>query len=184
MTALGFRKFNCFFGGRKCPKIALPILDLLRIDPKWSNSKLTMESLLKNSIAKNSTLKNQLHPHFTQNQDVVKGLQDYHSWINLTFPQFTKNEDLLLQILSNYLQRKIIYHPMLKPIYLEEMGKTFGDNFEAVFHIFGYRGHENSFYISATNYWCRIKFASFKIFLPFNFPFQIILTFTRRSRKT
>ena len=110
-----------------------------------------MESLLRNSLEVNSTLKNQFHPCFTQNQDIVKGLQDYYSWFNLSVEEFTQNEDLLLQILSNYLQRKIIFHPILKPIYPEEKGKTFGDNFEAVFHIFGYRNHGYGYYISATN---------------------------------
>ena len=110
-----------------------------------------MESLLRNSLEVNSTLKNQFHPCFTQNQDIVKGLQDYYSWFNLSFEEFTQNEDLLLQILSNYLQRKIIFHPILKPIYGFQKDKTFGDNFEAVFHIFGYRAHNDSYYISATN---------------------------------
>ena len=110
-----------------------------------------MESLLRNSLEVNSTLKNQFHPCFTQNQDIVKGLQDYYSWFNLSVEEFTQNEDLLLQILSNYLQRKIIFHPILKPIYGFQKDKTFGDNFEAVFHIFGYRYHGNSYYINATN---------------------------------
>ena len=81
----------------------------------------------------------------------MKGLQDYYSWYNLNPEEFTQNEDLLLQILSNYLQRKIIFHPILKPIHGIQKDKTFGDNFEAVFHIFGYRNHGNSYYISATN---------------------------------
>ena len=110
-----------------------------------------MESLLRNSLEVNSTLKNQFHPCFTQNQDIVKGLQDFYSWYNLNPQEFTQNEDLLLQILSNYLQRKIIFHPILKPIYGFQKGKTFGDNFETVFHIFGYRYHNLSYYISATN---------------------------------
>ena len=133
------------------PIIVLPILDLIGNDSKWSKSNLTIESLLRNSLEVNSTLKNQFHSCFTQNQNIVIGLQDYFSWINLNHQEFTQNEDLLLQILSNYLQRKIIFHPILKPIYPEEKGKTFGDNFEAVFHIFGYRDHANSYYISATS---------------------------------
>ena len=81
----------------------------------------------------------------------MKGLLDYYSWNDLDFEEFTQNEDLLLQILSNYLERKIIFHPILKPIYVHQVGKTFGDNFEAVFHILGYRSHGQSYYISATN---------------------------------
>jgi len=110
-----------------------------------------MESLLRNSLEVDSTLKQQFHPRFTKNQDIIYGLQDYNSWVNLTTQEFTKNENLLLQILSNYLQRKIIFHPILKPIYVHQVGKTFGDNFEAVFHIFGYRYHVQSYYISAAN---------------------------------
>ena len=150
LSALGLQKSKLFLGGRECPRIVLPILDLIGKDSKWSKSNFTMESLLRNSLEVNSTLKNQFHPCFTQNQDIVKGLQDYYSWFNLSVEEFTQNEDLLLQILSNYLQRKIIFHPILKPIYPEEKGKTFGDNFEAVFHIFGYRYHDSSYYISAT----------------------------------
>jgi len=151
LSALGLQKSKLVLGGRECPRIVLPILDLIRKDSKWSKSNFTMESLLINSLEVNSTLKNQFHPCFTQNQDIVKGLQDYYSWISSSFPEFTQKEDLLLQILANYLQRKIIFHPILKPIYAEEKGKTFGDNFEAVFHIFGYRFRANSYYISATN---------------------------------
>ena len=81
----------------------------------------------------------------------MKRLQDFYSWYNLNPQEFTQNEDLLSQILSNYLQRKIIFHPILKPIYHLQKGKTFGDSFEAVFHIFGYRFKTNSYYISATN---------------------------------
>ena len=69
-----------------------------------------MESLLRNSLEVNSTLKNQFNPCFTQNQDIVEGLQDYHLWYNLSYEEFSKNEDLLLQIISNYLQRQIIFH--------------------------------------------------------------------------
>ena len=151
MSLHELQRSKIFLGGRDCPKIALPILDLIEKDPKWSKSKLTMENLLRKSLEVNSTLKSQFHPYFTQNQDIVKGLQDYHAWRNLSFQEFTKNEDLLLQILSNCLQRKIIFHPLLKPIYVEEKGKIFGDCFEAVFHIFGYRYGPDSFYISATN---------------------------------
>ena len=151
MSALGLQKSKLFLGGRECPRIVLPILDLIGKDSKWSKSNFTMESLLRNSLEVNSTLKNQFHPCFTQKQDIVKGLQDYYSWIHFNHEEFTKNEDLLLQILSNYLQRKIIFHPILKPIYVIQKGKTFGDNFEAVFHIFGYRFHSNSYYISGTN---------------------------------
>jgi len=151
LSAHGLQKSKLFLGGRDYTIIALPILDLLGKDSKWSKSNFTMESLLRKSLEVNSTLKNQFHSCFTQNQDIVKGLQHYHSWFNLSVEEFTKNEDLLLQILANYLQRKIIFHPILKPIYPEEKGKTFGDNFEAVFHIFGYRFHANSYYISATN---------------------------------
>ena len=152
MSALGLQKSKLFLGGnRDFPQIALPILDLIGKDSKWSKSNLTMENLLRNSLEVNSTHKNQFNPSFTQNQDIVKGLQDYFSWMNLSFEEFTRNEDLLLQILSNYLQRKIIFHPILKPFYDFQFDKTFGDNFEAVFHIFGYRFHHNSYYISATN---------------------------------
>ena len=140
-----------FLGGRECPRIVLPILDLIGKDSKWSKSNFTMESLLRNSLEVNSTLKNQFHPCFTQNQDIVKGLQHYHLWYNLNLQEFTQNEDLLWQILANYLQRKIIFHPILNPIYDFQFEKSFGDNFEAVFHIFGYRYHDQSYYISATN---------------------------------
>ena len=153
MSVLGYQKSKLFLGGTKddFPQIALPILDLIGKDPKWSKSNFTMESLLRNSLEVNSTLKNQFHPCFTRNQDIVKGLQDYYSWRNLSYEEFTQNEDLLLQIISNYLQRKIIFHPILKPIYSVEKGKTFGDNFEAVFHIFGYRNYVQSYYISTIN---------------------------------
>ena len=110
-----------------------------------------MESLLRNSLEVNSTLKNQFHPCFTQNQDIVKGLQDFYSWFNLTQKEFTQNEDLLFQILANYLQRKIIFRPILKPIFVGQEGKTFGDHFKAEFHIFGYRYRTNSFYISVSH---------------------------------
>merc|ERR1712004_765831 len=151
LSALELQKSKLFLGGRECPRIVLPILDLIGKDSKWSKSNFTMESLLRNSLELDSTLKNQFHPCFTQNQNIVKGLQNYFSWRNLSFEKFTENEDLLLQILSNYLQRKIIFHPILKPIYGIQKDKTFGDNFEAVFHIFGYRNHAQSYYISATN---------------------------------
>ena len=108
-----------------------------------------MESLLRKSLEVNSTLKSQFNPCFTQNRYIVKGLQDYYAWHYLSFQEFIQNEDLLLQILSNCLQRKIIFHPLLKPIYVEEKGKIFGDCFEAVFHIFGYRFSTDSIYISA-----------------------------------
>ena len=39
----------------------------------------------RNSLEVNSTLKNQFHPCFTQNQDIVKGLQDYYLWFSLKF---------------------------------------------------------------------------------------------------
>ena len=144
------QRSKIFLGVRDCPKIVLPILDLIEKDPKWSKSKLTMESLLKNSLEVNSTLKYQFHQCFTQNQDIVKDLQDFFAWRNLTVQEFTKNEDFLLQILSNYLQRKITFHPILQPIYHGEESKTFGVNFKDVFHIFGYRKAGQSFYISAT----------------------------------
>ena len=136
-----------------CPKIVFPILDLIGKDPKWSQFKLTMHLLLLLSTAleANFTLKSQFHPCFTKNQNIVKGLQDYYAWRNLTFEEFTKNEDLLLQIISNYLQRKITFHPTLQPIYHGEESKTFGVNFKNVFHIFGCRKGLQSFYISATN---------------------------------
>ena len=153
MLDLGLQKSKLFLGLTQgdFPQIALPILGIIEKDSKWSKSNFTMESLLNNSLEVNSTLKNQFNPCFTQNQDIVKGLQDYHLWFNLSLEEFNQNENLLLQILSNYLQRKIIFHPILKPIYGFQKDKTFGDNFEAVFHIFGYRAHGNSYYISATN---------------------------------
>ena len=153
MSALVLQKSKLFLGGtqKDVPLIILPILDQIGKDSKWSKFNLKMESLLRNSLEVNSTLKNQLHPSFTQSQDIVKGLQDYHSWYNLTPRDFTQNEDLLLQIISNYLERKIIFHPILKPIYDIQFEKTFGDNFEDTFHIFGYRDHNPSYYISATN---------------------------------
>ena len=86
MSVLGLQKSKLFLGGRECPRIVLPILDLIGKDSKWSKSNLTMESLLRNSLEVNSTLKNQFHPCFTQNQDIVKGLQDYHNlWFSLNF---------------------------------------------------------------------------------------------------
>ena len=151
LSALGLQKSKLFLGGRECPRIVLPILDLIGKDSKWSKSNFTMESLLRNSLEVNSTLKNQFHPCFTQNQDIVKGLQDYYSWFNLSFEEFTQNEDLLLQILSNYLERKIIFHPILQPIWVPQIYKTFGDKFDSVFRICGSRNHGNSYYISATN---------------------------------
>ena len=153
MSALGLQKSKLFLGGNQenVPLIALPILDLIGKDPKWSKSNFTMESLLRSSSEVNSTLKNQFHPNFTQTQDIVKGVQDYYSWYNMNPQEFTENENLLLQILSNYLQRKIIFHPILKPIHVFQEGKPFSDNFETVFHIFGYRYHNFSYYISATN---------------------------------
>ena len=153
MSVFGLQRSRIFIAGTRedFPHLVFPILDLIGKDPKWSQSKLTIESLLRKSLEVNSTLKSQFHQSFTQNKDAVKGLQDYFSWGNLTIQEFTRNEDLLLQILSNCLQRKIIFHPLLKPIYVEEKGKIFGDCFEAVFHIFGYRYGPNSFYISATH---------------------------------
>ena len=155
LAALGLQRSKLFLEGTKYdfPQIVFPILDLIGKDPKWSKFGLTLHLLLLLSCALevNSTLKDQFHPCFTQNQDTVRGLQDYFLWSNLSPPEFTENEDLLLQILSNYLERKIIFHPILKPIYDIQEGKTFGDNFEAVFHIFGYRLRFDSFYISATN---------------------------------
>ena len=151
MSLLELQRSKIFLGGRDYPKIVLPILDLIDKDPKWSKSNLTMESLLRKSSEVNSTLKSQFHPYFTQNQDIVKGLQDYHVWSNLALQEFFQSEDLVLQILSNYLERKIVFHPLVKPIYVGQEGKIFGNNFEAVFHIFGKRYGTDSFYISATN---------------------------------
>ena len=150
---MGLQKSKLFLGLTQgdFPQIALPILGIIEKDSKWSKSNFTMESLLNNSLEVNSTLKNQFNPCFTQNQDIVEGLQDYNLWYNLSPQEFTQNEDLLLQILANYLQRKITFCPILKPIYDFQFDKTFGDNFEAVFHIFGYRYHGNSYYINATN---------------------------------
>ena len=152
LSALELQKSKLFLGGTTAdvPRIVLPILDLIGNDSKWCISNLTMDSLLRNSLEMNSTVKNQFHPCFTQNQEIVKALQDYYSWFNLSVEEFTRNEDLLLQILSDYLQRKIIFHPILKPIYVFQKEMTFGNNFEAVFHIFGYRDHSMSYYISAT----------------------------------
>ena len=155
LAALGLQRSKLFLEQTKYdfPQIVFPILDLIGKDPKWSKFGLTLHLLLLLSCALevNSTLKGQFNPCFTQNQDIVTGLQNYYLWSNLPHQEFTKNEDLLLQILSNYLERKIIFHPILKPIYDIQEGKTFGDNFEAVFHIFGYRLRFDSFYISATN---------------------------------
>ena len=89
----------------------MPILDLIEKDPKWSKSKLTMENLLRKSLEVNSTLKSQFHQCFTQIQDIVKGLQDYYLWRNLSTREFTKNEDLLLQILSNFLHFAMVSRP-------------------------------------------------------------------------
>ena len=152
LSTLGFQRSQVFLGGSKkdFPRIVLPILDLIGKDPKWSKINLEMESLLKNSSEVNPTLKHRFHPCFTQNQDIVKALQDYYSWVNLSTQEFAQNENLLLKILSNYLERKITFHPILKPVYPEEIGKTFDDNFKAEFHVFGYRCRDYSFYISAT----------------------------------
>ena len=151
MSGLGLTRSKLFHVESNFPRILWPILDLIGKDPEWSKCNFTMQSLLENSIESDSRLNNQLRPHFGKHQDIVTGLQDYYSWVNLSFGEYTKKEDLLLQILSNYLQRKIIFHPILKPTYVEQLGKTFGDNFEAVFHIFGYRYHAQSYYISARN---------------------------------
>ena len=128
----------------------MPILDLIEKDPKWSKSNLTMESLLRNSLEVNSKLKHCFHSIFTQNRDIVKALQDAYLWFNLNHQEFTQNEDLLLEFLSNYLERKITFHPILKSFCVYQIEKTFGDHFEDIFHIFGYRYHNYSFYISAT----------------------------------
>merc|ERR1712004_469730 len=93
LSALELQKSKLFLGGRECPRIVLPILDLIGKDSKWSKSNLTMESLLRNSLEVNFTLKNRLHQSFAQNQDIVKGLQDYYSWYNLNHQEFTRNED-------------------------------------------------------------------------------------------
>ena len=125
LSALGLQRSKFFLGGtiHDYPQIVFPILDLIGKDPKWSKSKLTMDSLLRNSLEVNSKLKHSLHQSFTQNQDIVKTLQDYYSWFNLSFQEFTQNENLLLEILSNYLERKITFHPILKPFYHEEISK-------------------------------------------------------------
>ena len=149
MSALGLQRSNCFLGGREFPRIVLPILDLIGKDPEWSNAKLTMEDLLTNSLSYQAT-KKQFHPSFIQNQDIVEGLQDYHLWYNLSYEEFSKNEDLLLQIISNYLQRQIIFHAILKPTYGFQNGRTFGDTFTDKINILGYRRHSQSFFISAT----------------------------------
>ena len=155
MSALGLQRSKIFVGGRRndFPQIVFPILDLIKKDTKWSKFGLTLRLLLLLSCALevNSTLKGQFNPCFTQNQDIVTGLQNYYLWANLPHQEFTKNEDLLLQILSNYLERKIIFHPILKPIYDFQKVNTFGKKYEAEFHIFGYRFHHHSFYISATS---------------------------------
>ena len=153
LAALGLQRSKLFLERTKYdfPQIVFPILDLIGKDPKWSKFGLTLHLLLSCALEVNSTLKGQFNPCFTQNQDIVTGLQNYYSWSNLPHQEFTKNEDLLLQILSNYLERKIIFHPILEPIYHGQEGKIFGNNFEAVFLIFGYRYGGNSFYISATN---------------------------------
>ena len=151
MSTIGLQRSKCFLGitRKDFPQIVFPILDLIEKDPEWSKSKLTMESLLRNSLEVNSTLKHRFHPCFTQNQDILKGLQDYHSWYNLDTQELAQNENLLLEILSNYLKRKIIFHPILKPVYDDiQKGNAFGD-FETEFHIVGYRFHIDSFYISA-----------------------------------
>ena len=157
LSTLGLQKSKLFLGGRECPQIVLPILDLIGKDSKWSKYELlTMPYyllLLSTCSDANSTLIRQLHPSFTQNvqnQDIAKGLVDYYSWSNLTFEEFTENEDLLFQILSNFLKRKIIFQPILEPIRIQQIDKTFGDNFDTVFRIFGDRNHGNSYYISAT----------------------------------
>ena len=154
LAALGLQRSKLFLKRTKYgfPQIVFPILDLIGKDPKWSKFGLTLHILLLLSCALevNSTLKGQFNPCFTQNQDIVTGLQNYFSWSNLNHQEFTENEDLLLQILSNYLERKIIFHPVWKPIYPGQEGKTFGESFDAVFRIFGYRYHGFSYYIIAT----------------------------------
>ena len=127
----------------------MPILDLIENDQEWSTFKFTMHSLLKNALEMDSTIKSQFHPYFTKNQDLVKGLQNDQSWVNLGFFEFFQNQDLLLNLLSNYLQRKIIFHSILQPIYQEQENKIFGENFKIEFNIFGYRYFHQSYYISA-----------------------------------
>ena len=149
LSDLGLQRSKLFIGGRDCPRIALPILNLIKNDPELCKPKLTMHTLLKNALEVDSTIKSHFHPYFTQNQDIVDGLQNYHSWINLTGLYFFQNEDLLWNLLSNYLQRKIIFHPILKPIYRGQESKIFGENFKIEFNIFGYRLGPQSYYISA-----------------------------------
>ena len=108
-----------------------------------------MDTLLKNALEMDSTIKSHFHPYFTQNQNLVVGLQNYHSWSYLTAVDFYQTEDLLLNLLSNYLQRKIIFRPILKPLCLEQERKIFGENFKIEFNIFGHRIGPQSYYISA-----------------------------------
>ena len=146
----GLQRSKVFLGGRESPKIALPILDLIEKDPEWSLTKLTMQTLLMKAFETNSAFQTKFHPIFTRNQGIVQGLQNYHSWSNLRFLEMIENEDLLLELLANYLKRKIVFLPILNPIYYFQDELTFGDNFETEFNIVGYRYHIDSYYVSAT----------------------------------
>ena len=150
LSDLGLERSKLFIGvGRDCPRIALPILDLIENDPEWSKSKFEMHTLLKNALEADSTIKSQFHPYFTQNQDIVEGLQNYQSWHYLGFFDFFHNENLLLNLLSNFLQRKIIFHKILNSFIPQPNRSIFGEHFKTEFNILGYRFGSNNFYISA-----------------------------------
>ena len=146
------KRSKVFLGGRDCPKILLPVLDLIHNDPKWSQSSFTLQSLLKVAITNDPKIKTgqaKLHSSFYQNDDIFQNLQKYFTWFNLTLTEYVDNEDLILELLANHLKRKIRFSPILKPIYQRNFGKTFGHEFEETFDIFGHRNHVYSYYISA-----------------------------------
>ena len=131
-----------FIGGRESPKIILPVLNLTQ---KYQ-SDMTMECLLERVIDQEAKAK--FHPSFLRNGDFLQNLQDYYLWFNLTATEFAENEDLLLELLSKHLKRKIRFIPILKPTDPLQVEKSFGDEFENDFSIFGYRFHDCCFYIS------------------------------------
>ena len=150
LHSVGLKGSKLFLGGRESPKIVHAILDLSQTDPEWSKFNFTIESLLKQAIDYDPSFKAKLPSSFNQNRVRLENLQDYFLWANLDRTEFTKSEDLLLDLLAKYLKRRIHFTPILKPIYQEQVEKTYGQDFQSSLSIFGYRLHTKSFYISAT----------------------------------
>ena len=147
LSSFGLKYSRLFLSGREKPTIVLAVIDLVKNDPEWSNVNFTIGTLLQNSIVSHPEFREKFHPNFKQNGEIVKNLQDYYSWVNLDPAEFTENEDLILQMLSLYLKRRIKFSPILKPIYSTQFEISFGENFEISYSIFGYRNHIKSFYI-------------------------------------